>query len=261
MEINSSTNTTQNKKSAANSNEIDLLEILGILLKHKLFLFICIIFGCVAGFLVSNYITPKYTSDALLQIDVQGGKAGKAMGEMGALLDVASPAEAEIELLKSRMILSHVVEEERLCYNAYPIGIIDRLLHQQGRMDLDELHIPEIAIDKKWKAKVVSENEYVVISPEETVLARGIVGEPLYAPYMGDTLRILVKRMMATPDQMFNLVESDPLSAVKELSEKISVGEKGKKTGIIGISYIHRYPDRAASVLNAIANKYLRQNV
>jgi tyrosine-protein kinase Etk/Wzc len=75
-------------------DEIDLLEVLGLLLKHKLFLGVCIILGVCVGFLVSNWMRPQYTSDALLQIDVKGNKAGKAMGEMGALLDVASPAEA-----------------------------------------------------------------------------------------------------------------------------------------------------------------------
>ena len=110
----SSSNSAHNK----DDDEIDLLVVLGILLKHKLFLSVCIVFGCIVGFLVSNWMTPQYTSDALLQIDVKGNKAGKAMGEMGALLDVASPAEAEIELLKSRMVLSFVVEQEHLCFNA-----------------------------------------------------------------------------------------------------------------------------------------------
>ena len=79
-------------------DEIDILEVLGLLLKHKFFLACCIAVGCAVGFLASNFMRPQYTSDALLQIDVKGNKAGKAMGEMGALLDVASPAEAEIEL-------------------------------------------------------------------------------------------------------------------------------------------------------------------
>ena len=93
--VNTVPTVTQNK----DDDEIDLLEVLGLLLKHKLFLGFCIALGAVVGFLASNWMKPQFTSDALLQIDVKGNKAGKAMGEMGALLDVASPAEAEIELL------------------------------------------------------------------------------------------------------------------------------------------------------------------
>lgn len=258
----------QYSSSASNSashnkddDEIDLLEVLGILLKHKLFLSVCIIFGCVVGFLVSNWMTPQYTSDALLQIDVKGNKAGKAMGEMGALLDVASPAEAEIELLKSRMVLSFVVEQEHLCFNAYPIGALDRLLHKQGRMDLENLYIPEIARIEKWTAEAVSENEIAVYTPEGIKLLQGPVGERLSAAYGGDTLVIQVKHLLATPGQKFVIAQSEPLDAVRGLVKSLDVAEKGKQTGIIGVSYTNRYADKAASVLNSIANIYLRQNV
>ena len=258
----------QYSSSASNSashnkddDEIDLLEVLGILLKHKLFLSVCIIFGCVVGFLVSNWMTPQYTSDALLQIDVKGNKAGKAMGEMGALLDVASPAEAEIELLKSRMVLNFVVEQEHLCFNAYPIGALDRLLHKQGRMDIENLYIPEIARAEKWTAEVVSENEIAVYTPEGIKLLQGPVGERLTAAYGGDTLVIQVKHLLATPGQKFVIAQSEPLDAVRGLVKSLDVAEKGKQTGIIGVSYTNRYADKAASVLNSIANIYLRQNV
>lgn len=250
-----------NTGSAKNDDEIDLLEVLGILLKHKLFLFFCLVVGTVVGFLASNWVRPQYTSDALLQIDVKGNKAGKAMGEMGALLDVASPAEAEIELLKSRMVLSYVVEQERLCFNAYPKGPMKRLTHKEGRMDLENLHIPEIAITEKWYALVTGQDEFIVITPEDTELVKGRVGEPVSAPYAGDSLVIQVKALRAEPGQMFVLVESDPLAAVRELVKQLNVAERGKQTGIIGVSYTHQYADRAASILNTIANIYLRQNV
>lgn len=263
MEPNSqySSSTSSSASHNKDDDEIDLLEVLGILLKHKLFLSVCIVFGCIVGFLVSNWRTPQYTSDALLQIDVKGNKAGKAMGEMGALLDVASPAEAEIELLKSRMVLSFVVEQEHLCFNAYPVGALDRLLHKQGRMDLENLYIPEIARIEKWTAEVVSENEIAVYTPEGVKLLQGPVGERLTAAYGGDTLVIQVKRLLATPGQKFVIAQSEPLDAVRGLVKSLDVAEKGKQTGIIGVSYTNRYADKAASVLNSIANIYLRQNV
>lgn len=263
MEPNSQYSSSASSSASHNKDddEIDLLEVLGILFKHKLFLSVCIVFGCIVGFLVSNWRTPQYTSDALLQIDVKGNKAGKAMGEMGALLDVASPAEAEIELLKSRMVLSFVVEQEHLCFNAYPVGALDRLLHKQGRMDLENLYIPEIARIEKWTAEVVSENEIAVYTPEGVKLLQGPVGERLTAAYGGDTLVIQVKRLLATPGQKFVIAQSEPLDAVRGLVKSLDVAEKGKQTGIIGVSYTNRYADKAASVLNSIANIYLRQNV
>ena len=240
---------------------ITLMEALGILWKKKFVLILFMVVGAVVGVLLGNWIRPQYTSDALLQIDVKGNKTSKAMGEMGALLDVASPADAEIELIKSRMVLSSVVEDEHLCFNASPVGRMDRLLHKEGRMDLEHLYIPEMARDGVWRAIVTGPGSYVVATPEGSALVEGVVGDMVKAPYAGDTLAIRVKFLRAQEGKVFVLSQTNSLSAIRALAKGLNVAEKGKKSGIISVSYSHRFPDRAAAILNSVANTYLRQNV
>ena len=240
---------------------ITLMEALGILWKKKFFLAAFVVLGVVIGGLLSNWMRPQYTSDALLQIDVKGTNSGKALGEMGALLDVASPADAEIELIKSRMVLLNVVEQEHLCFNAAPVGRMDRLTHREGRMDLEYLYIPEVARADVWKAVVTGPGSYVVVSPEGSALVEGVVGEMIKAPYADDTLAIRVNFLRAQEGKVFILSQINPLSAVRALAKGLNVAEKGKKSGIIAVSYSHRFPDRAAAILNSVANTYLRQNV
>ena len=244
-----------------NADTITLLEAIQILWGKKFTLFLFIILGAAVGFCISNWLRPQYTSDVLLQIDVKGSKAGKAMGEMGALLDAASPADAEIELIKSRMVLSHVVDVERLCFKATPVGASDRFMHREGRMDLDSLYIPEIARTEKWMARAIGDNSYEVLSPEENVILKGHIGDLYRAPYAGDTFNIHVTKLLAKPGQMFVLTQENPLRTIAALKEALKVSEKGKQTGIIEASYSHRYPDKSASILNTIAKTYLRQNV
>lgn len=183
------------------------------------------------------------------------------MGEMGAVLDLASPADAEIELIKSRMVLSHVVEAEKIYMGARPIGVWDRITHREGRMDLDSLRIPQKAQSKKWTAVAKSKDEYQIVSPEGTPVLEGHVGDIVQAVYEGDTLAIRVKHMKAYAGQRFSLWKISPLKAEKALMGSLNVMEKGRQTGIISVRYSHRHPDRAASILNTIAKTYLRQNV
>ena len=158
------------------TESITLLEAFGILWSRKLFLLACMILGALIGIGVGMWIRPQFTSDALLQVNVKGGnKATKAMGEMGALLDVSSPADAEIELIKSRMVLDYVVEAERLAYSATPISKLNRLLHREGRMDIEELNIPALARTERWIAEVLGENTYAVYTPEGSKLLEGKV--------------------------------------------------------------------------------------
>ena len=240
---------------------ITLMEALGILWKKKFLLAAFVVAGFLVGVLLSNWLRPQYTSDALLQIDVKGNKTSKAMGEMGALLDVASPADAEIELIKSRMVLLNVVEQEHLCYKAMPVGRMDRLMHREGRMDLEYLYIPERAREGAWKAVVTGPESYVVVTPDGSALVEGVVGDLVKAPYAGDTLAIRVNFMHAQEGKTFVVSQINTLSAVRALAKSLNVAEKGKKSGIIAVSYSHRFPDRAASILNSVANTYLRQNV
>ena len=247
-------------QAATSSNTITLLEALFILWKKRFFLLIFVALGAVIGVAIGQWIRPQFTSDLLLQIDVKGNKSSKAMGEMGALLDVTSPADAEIQLIKSRMVLSQVVNEEHLIYSATPQNKLNRLLHREGRMDIDFLEIPELALGG-WKAIVTGVDSYAVYTPEESKLVEGKIGDLLVAPYAGDTLRIRVNLMRAKVGEEFAIGVKHPLLAVRGLSGALKVAEKGKNTGIIGVSYSHRYADRAASILNTIANTYVRQNV
>ena len=249
------------QQAAAANNTITLLEALFILWKRRYLLCLFLLVGAAVGVAVGQWIRPQFTSDALFQIDIKGNKSARALGEMGSLLEVPSPADAEIELIKSRLVLNYVVAQEHLMYSATPQSALNRLLHREGRMDIDFLHIPELARADRWEAVVTGENSYAIYTPEETKLVEGKVGDLLTAVYAGDTLRMRVNLMRATLGEKFVIKQGNPLLAVRSLARSLKVAEKGKQTGMIGISYSHRYADRAASILNTIANTYVRQNV
>ena len=66
-------------------DEIDILELVGVLLAKWPILAVFVVLGTVSGFIVSNYIRPVFSSDALLQVDLNGNSASLVMGVMGAL--------------------------------------------------------------------------------------------------------------------------------------------------------------------------------
>ena len=63
MEPNNQYNSMGTSSTAKNKDddEIDILEIVGLLLKHKFFLACFIVAGCAVGFLASNWMRPQYT--------------------------------------------------------------------------------------------------------------------------------------------------------------------------------------------------------
>ena len=257
-------NVSQNVAPKQEDDEIDILEILMFLRTKWKFLLIFLVAGLAVGGLASMWMRPAYKSDILLQVDVKGNKSAKALGEMGALLDVSTPSEAEMQLIKSRMVLSSVVDAERMRYSAVPLNKVDRLLHKEGRMDLEFLSIPRSVSEAKVKifATVLQDSTSFELSDsEENSLLTGTVGETYRLPYGGDTLVVCVRSVKARPGQKFILGTSDQQSAVAGLLKRLNVSEEGKNSGIIRVSMEYTYPDRVADILNAIANTYLKQNI
>lgn len=240
-----------------------LIEFFVLLWNKKWFVLGFVLLTALLGSLYAMWVRPQFTSDVLLQVNVKGSssKATKAMGEMGAVLDLASPADAEIELIKSRMVLSYVTSAEHLHLNAVPYGFWNRLSHQEGRMDVDSLHIPQKIRSEKWIAVAKDEGRYFLVAPNGKVVLEGEVGKIHAIRYDDDSLVVRINYMDAKQGQKFKLIQGSLLKAERALMNSLKVFEKGKQTGIIAIRYSHRYPDRAASILNTIAKTYLRQNV
>lgn len=257
-------NVSQSANSKQKDDEIDILEILVFLKSKWKFLLLFLFMGVFVGAVVAMWMRPAYKSDILLQVDVKGNKSGMALGEMGALLDVSTPSVAEMELIKSRMVLASVVDLERLCFSAVPLNKVDRLLHKEGRMDLENLVIPRSFTDAKitLRARVTRDSSaYEVVDEEEHVLVAGVVGETYRLALGGDTLVVCVKEINAIAGQEFALSAVHPQLAVAGLLGSLNVSEEGKNSGIIRVSTEHVYPDRVAAILNTIANTYLKQNI
>lgn len=243
-----------------NDDEIDLLEILTVLREHWKLLFSFTFLGLCVGVFLISWVREQYSSDVLLHIDSKN--KGSAVVEMGALFDVESPAETEIRLIKSRKVLASVVLQEHLNLHAIPIGFKNRLLKKEGRMDLSLLNIPEVLrVEEDFYARAISNDEYEVLYPEDQVFLKGKIGETYRKPLAGDTFVICVSRLIVEEEQKFLLVQNSVFQTTQQLKEALNVVEDGKKTNIITMSYEHRYADKAVSVLNTIANTYLRQNI
>lgn len=244
---------------SSQEDEIDLFELLKVFKFEWKLLSLFMLLGLVVGVFLISWLRNEFESDVLLQID--SSKRGSAMVEMGSLFNMDTPADAEIRLIKSRKVLASVAQKEHLIYTATPIGVKNRLLKKEGRMDLSLLKIPDLFKTEKFYARAFNSEEFEVLLSNGDVLLKGVVGET-YRKLLGkDTFAICVEQMLVLEEQKFLLRESSVLNTVALLKGELKVAEDGKKTNIITMSYRHRYPDKAASVLNTVANTYLRQNV
>lgn len=253
--------------SSQKKEETDLFDLLKELAKNWHIMLPCIILAGAIGVFIAMWIRPLYQVDALLQIESKNSKGAGMMAGLGSLFATTSPAETEIELIKSRQIVGDAVEKMRLQYNAEPTSRFNRLFHREGRMEINQFEVPWEKLpadDIKGPWTVVAHDDsttYALYDHHNKKILEGIVGQTYRFPYAGDTAVFGALKMNAKKKQKFRITKKDRLDAISAFMKAFEVKEKGKKTGILEFTYQDIYPDRATDILNEIASNYLRQNV
>jgi tyrosine-protein kinase Etk/Wzc len=124
-------------------DEIDLMALLLALLRGwKTILFFAIL-GLLIGILYSRYVNPTYKSEALIQIDEKSSGISALGGDISELIGAEdSKAQAEAELIRSRMVLEPVINSLNLRIRlADPeVGAIDRIVNDRTNT---AIHTPE----------------------------------------------------------------------------------------------------------------------
>ena len=247
--------------------ETDLTELLKELARNWYIMIPTVILAGIIGVFAAMWIRPVYQVDALLQIESKNSKPSGMMGSLGALFATNSPAETEMELIKSRQVMGAAVEKMRLDLKAEPLNKLDRLLHREGRVELNNFYVnwenvPKEEQEQPWEmlAKDTLGNFDLFDQNGEKVLS-GIVGQTYQFMYAGDSASFGVFRAKVRSGQRFAITRAQRLDAIESFRGAFDVKEKGKKTGILEFSYQDIYPDRAVEILNEVATSYLRQNV
>ena len=230
--------------------DTDLGELLKELAKNWPIMVPIMLLAGIIGVFVAMWVRPVYQVDALLQIESKNNKPSGMMGSLGALFATSSPAETEMELIKSRQVMGAAVEKMRLDLVADPQSKIDRLMHKEGRLELSNFSVPwdKVAAESRNKPWTVvakdSEGTFELFDQDKKLVLTGSAGQTYHFPYAGDTATFGIFRADVRAGQTFLVSKLKRLEAIEKFRGAFSVSEKGKKTGILEFSYQDVYADR-----------------
>lgn len=268
-------------------NEINLSELISILVDNKWLIititFITLSLGIAKAFLDA----PVYKADGLLQVkENTGSMAG--LEALTGLVDTKLSVLAEIELIKSRLILGEAVHNLHLDIIAkpkyFPVfgGAIARRFQESNQdnslsspllgqshyawggemIQVDTFNVPSDLNDKEFILQAGELGRFKLIYNDETLL-EGEVGK-IASKQLGNngrSIEIFVPLLFARPDTHFTVIRESTGLAINRLKSNISIMEKGKGTGILELTVEAPSQDKAVRILNEIANIYVQQNV
>ncbi len=233
------------------------------------------------GILYAFLARPIYQADSLIQVEQNDTAANNALSEMAALFNVQSPASAEIEILRSRLVIGRAVDDLRLHLNARPeyLPLVGRWLASRSdklsdpslpgfkgyvwgaeSIRLDRLDLPA-HLEGVSLTLIATPDGYAVHGPEGRELARGKVGELVSFELEGDVGQIRIAELKARQGARFVVTRQSRISMIKSLQGSLEISEKGKQSGVLSAVITGTDPQRITRILNAIGQAYVEQNI
>ena len=75
---------------------------------------LCVLLSIVCALLYLRTTPDTYAVDALVQVEDSKGASAALLGDLSSMIEQKSPAQAEIEILKSRLVLGSVIDHLNL---------------------------------------------------------------------------------------------------------------------------------------------------
>ncbi|MFJ5421787.1 tyrosine-protein kinase Wzc [Pectobacterium parvum] len=256
------TEKTSVKASEKNSDEIDLGRLLGTLLDNRWLIIGVTAVFTILGIMYAMLATPVYKADALIQVEQNSGSS--LLNDISRMLPDAKPqSAAEIELIKSRMVIGKTVNDLALDISVqqkyFPLvgkGIARLVGNEPGKIAVSRLDVPESWQDETLSLEVLPNQQYAV-QAGDTVKFTGNIGK--LENHNGITL--LVSDIIAEPGTVFRIKKLNQLTAINGLLDNFSVADKGKDTGVLALSLEGDDPTLTTKILSSISQNYLQQNV
>lgn len=271
-----------NQNSKTNDDTIDLKELFFSLIAQWKVIALCVILTLICALLYLRVTSSVYSTDAMVQ--VEDGKSAASAALMGELKDVAgglgqkSPADAEIEILNSRLVLGKVInnlnlniqiqdneatflhkliskDKNQLSYSAKAVDF----KKNQSSFSILKLDIPEYYYDKKLTLIFIDKKQFS-LNYKDQVVFKGILNQLNQAQDNKGLWSVQINSLNPF-QQDFTITKLSLPSAVKLIQTNYSVAEKGKMTGVIGLSYSGNDQQHITQVLNNILSVYHEQNI
>lgn len=266
-------------QTANTEDTIDLKELFFSLIAQWKLIALCIILSLICALLYLRTTPDTYSVDAMVQVEDSKGTSAALLGDLSGMIEQKSPAQAEIEILKSRLVLGEVINHLNL--NIRVSGTEDsfwnRLMakHEydttyseksvlfkdnRNSFDIRQFDIPQYFQDKNLVLSF-AEGKYS-LTDEKT--EQVVFTAPLNQLSQSSSEFGLWKVAVYSQDHFdatYNIQKQSLPAAMQSLTSNYSVAEKGKMSGVLGLNYQGEDKQHITQVLNAILAAYSQQNI
>ena len=266
-------------QTANTEDTIDLKELFFSLIAQWKLIILCVLLSVICALLYLRTTPDTYQVDALIQVESNKGASSVLSANLTTAIDQASPAQAEVEILKSRLVLGNVIDHLNLNIRVSGTedNFWDRLVAKhkydseysaqsvlfkdnQKSFDIRQFDIPQYFQNKNLILKF-EQGKY---SLTDTATKQIVFSAPLnQTSQLQSEFGVWNVAIFSQDNFNTNYImrkQSLP-AAVSSLLSQYQVSEKGKGTGILELTYKGQDKQHITKILNATLAAYSQQNI
>jgi tyrosine-protein kinase Etk/Wzc len=264
---------------------VDLIEYWDIIVDNRWLVIAIAAVILALGVAYAFIARPVYEANLLIQVEDYGDSAKNPLGgdnSAGALFNVKSSASAEMEIIRSRLVVGKAVDSTLLFIDARPryLPIVGNWLARRAKalsdpgflgfggyvtgtekIDVSVFDVPQALEGSQFQVMALGNGRYELFHPELSQPLQGTVGAPLVRNTQFGQLALLITSLEGRPGAEFTLHRFSRLATITNLQTNLKLSEKGRQSGIIDATLQSGDPRRLTFILNEVGRQYVRQNV
>jgi len=227
---------------------------------------------------------PVYEASMIIYVEEALPTVPKnTLTDLSSMFDTKKAVTAEMELIRSRAVITPAVEKVNLAIVARPLyfpvigAAFQRLrigdgLSEPGIFGLEgyvwgsesirvsTFDVPAKFLKREFQLKMRDASTFDVLGPRGRTLFQCKVNVHCSLLVQGGQIDILVSEIDANPGARFVLARHPVDAVVKDLQKKVMIAELGKQSGIIEVKLEAQDPALARSILQEMAQTYVARD-
>lgn len=226
-----------------------------------------IIFSMVIGVFLAktylNYTVPMYESTAKLKLaELDEGVPANNLFKEFEVFGSANKIAAEIEVVKSQLLINKVVENLDFNIEIYRVGKIKTVeLYENSPIIVKCFNISEKSFDQLIDVQVLNKENYELTLPNSKRKIRGSLGD-IVNTEMGTFFISLNENLLAENPNLhvvdhYKFEIFSPEKLYRNISKNLNITPVDKDVPILRITYKNANPKKASLFVNELAKVYI----
>ncbi|POR45259.1 tyrosine-protein kinase Etk/Wzc [Paraburkholderia eburnea] len=271
---------------SAEKSELDLGYYLDMVISHRWLIAIIASAFLAMGMLYACFASPVYRADIMLQVEdsSDGVAGGNLVSSVSSLFQVKSVTAGEIEILRSRLVVSHAVDKLKLYIDASPsyFPLIGRWIARHNAdglsrpgifgmggfawssesIEVDQFDVPAELEGEHFFITALGDDSYRLSGEGFDNPVEGKIGKPeTFRSSEGDVF-LTVTKLSGKRGARFKITRSSRLTIIGQIQKDLEIQEMGKQqSDVIGVALRGTDPVLISKIMNEIGREYVRQNV